>query len=62
MRLPLSAGLLLAGVASCPLGHAQSGSAISVEAGSVWQSRNNVQIPNSSEGTRFSLRDLQGGE
>jgi hypothetical protein len=30
------------------------------EAGPVWQSRNDVQIPNSVDGTRFSLVDLAG--
>lgn len=33
---------------------------IDLEAGPVWQSRNNVQIPNTTEGTRFSLVDLVG--
>lgn len=30
------------------------------ETGAVWQSRNQIQIPNSSEGTRFALTDIQG--
>jgi hypothetical protein len=33
---------------------------IEVEAGPVWQSRNDVQIPNDERGTRFSLKDLVG--
>ncbi|MFC1659889.1 hypothetical protein ACFL3S_00305 [Gemmatimonadota bacterium] len=33
---------------------------IEIEAGPVWQSRNNVQIPNDQAGTRFSLTDLAG--
>ncbi len=33
---------------------------IEVEAGPVWQSRNDVQIPNDQAGTRFSLVDLVG--
>ncbi len=33
---------------------------VEVEAGSVWQSRNDVRIPNDPSGTRFSLRDLAG--
>ncbi|MDG5767077.1 hypothetical protein QA596_06340 [Balneolales bacterium ANBcel1] len=33
---------------------------ISLEAGPVWQSRNSVQIPNSEDGTRFSLTELAG--
>uniref|UniRef100_A0A7V0Z3K9 Uncharacterized protein n=1 Tax=candidate division WOR-3 bacterium TaxID=2052148 RepID=A0A7V0Z3K9_UNCW3 len=31
-----------------------------LEGGLVWQSKNVVQIPNTSEGTRFSLVDLVG--
>lgn len=33
---------------------------IEMEAGPVWQSRNDVQIPNDAMGTRFSLTDLVG--
>jgi hypothetical protein len=33
---------------------------LELEAGPVWQSRNDVQIPNDDEGTRFSLVDLAG--
>ena len=33
---------------------------IEFEAGPVWQSRNDVQIPNDQTGTRFSLADLAG--
>ena len=33
---------------------------IELEAGPVWQSRNDVQIPNTNAGTRFSLVDLAG--
>lgn len=33
---------------------------IDLEAGTVWQSRNDVQIPNTDAGTRFSLVDLAG--
>jgi len=33
---------------------------IELEAGPVWQSRNDVQIPNDETGTRFSLVDLAG--
>ena len=33
---------------------------LELEAGSVWQSSNDVQIPNSELGTRFSLKDLVG--
>lgn len=31
-----------------------------LEAGPAWQTRNNVQIPNTEDGTRFSLVDLAG--
>jgi hypothetical protein len=34
--------------------------AVEVEAGATWQSYNDVQIPNDSRGTRFSLRELAG--
>ncbi|MBX3371370.1 MAG: hypothetical protein KF793_13370 [Nitrospira sp.] len=30
------------------------------ETGAVWQSRNQIQIPDSSNGTRFGLTDIQG--
>jgi hypothetical protein len=33
---------------------------IEMEAGPVWQTRNDVQIPNTDQGTRFSLVDLVG--
>jgi hypothetical protein len=33
---------------------------LELEAGPVWQSRNDVQIPNDDQGTRFSLVDLAG--
>ena len=33
---------------------------LEVEAGSTWQSSNDVQIPNTLAGTRFSLKDLVG--
>lgn len=33
---------------------------VELEAGPVWQSRNDVQIPNDATGTRFSLVDLVG--
>ena len=34
--------------------------ALELEAGPVWQSRNDVQIPNDDTGTRFSLEELAG--
>jgi hypothetical protein len=33
---------------------------LELEGGPVWQSRNDVQIPNAETGTRFSLADLSG--
>jgi len=42
---------------------AQSGAprlGIEVETGAIWQSRNDVQIPNTEDGTRFSLPDVIG--
>jgi hypothetical protein len=60
MRSSICAGLLLAGTSLCPAAFAQSTSGISLEGGAVWQSRNTARIPNTSEGSRFSLRDLQG--
>lgn len=33
--------------------------ALEFETGAIWQSRNQIQIPDSAEGTRFDLRDLQ---
>ncbi len=37
-----------------------SGFELELEAGPVWQTRNDVQIPNTDAGTRFSLVDLVG--
>jgi len=34
--------------------------AVELEGGAVWQSKNDVQIPNSEEATRFSLLDIEG--
>ncbi len=34
---------------------------LELEAGAVWQSRNDVQIPNDSSATRFALDDVLGG-
>ena len=38
----------------------QSAFSLEVEAGPTWQSGNDVQVPNTSAGTRFSLKDLVG--
>jgi hypothetical protein len=45
-----------------PGAHAQTTDrfVIELEAGLVWQTRNDVQIPNTDAGTRFSLVDLAG--
>lgn len=38
----------------------RAGLTVELEAGPVWQSRNDVRIPNDATGTRFSLRELTG--
>lgn len=53
--------LILASMVPWSATTAQTGTAIALEGGGVWQSRNTARIPNSDAGTRFSLRDLQGG-
>lgn len=57
-------GLLSAALTMNPLSTAAGQSVptfeIELEAGPVWQSRNDVQIPNDAIGTRFSLVDLAG--
>lgn len=58
-----SAALLLATVGAPASWAADSETpkwTIELEAGPVWQGRNDVQIPNDQTGTRFSLRDLVG--
>lgn len=53
--------LLAASPVLCATAFAQASmSGLSVEAGGTWQSRNTARIPNSVDGTRFSLRELQG--
>ncbi|MEJ2085179.1 MAG: hypothetical protein P8Y44_05795 [Acidobacteriota bacterium] len=42
------------------LGQTQPRFSLELEAGPVWQSRNEVQIPNDEQGTRFSLEQLTG--
>lgn len=60
-RLP---GLLPAILLLAPLSGARAQAVPAVqfelEAGPVWQTRNDVQIPNDETGTRFSLADLAG--
>jgi hypothetical protein len=38
----------------------QSAFVLEMEAGSTWQTSNDVQVPNTLEGTRFSLKDFAG--
>ena len=56
--------MAVSGFASLPVARAEAQShatfGIDVEAGPVWQSRNDVQIPNDGTGTRFSLVDVAG--
>ncbi|MBN2338243.1 MAG: hypothetical protein JXP48_06850 [Acidobacteria bacterium] len=33
---------------------------VEIEAGPAWQTKNDVRVPNSDAGTKFSLRDLEG--
>ena len=52
--------LLLAGMTVTAQAQEVSRFSVELELGSVWQSKNDVQIPNNDLGTRFSLRDLVG--
>lgn len=52
--------VFMCAVAPSILAQGVSGFVIDLEAGPVWQSRNDVQIPNTDAGTRFSLVDLAG--
>jgi len=47
-------------IAALPATAETSRFSLELEAGPVWQSSNNVQIPNDEFGTRFSLKDLVG--
>ncbi len=49
-----------AGVAGAWEGAPDSRFSLEVESGAIWQSRNQIQIPDSADGTRFALTDLQG--
>jgi hypothetical protein len=60
-----TAGILLLTALACvlpPKARAQDTPrfAVEIEVGPAWQSRNDVQIPNTAPATRFSLRDLAG--
>jgi hypothetical protein len=65
-RLVLAAALLLPGWIAPAASAFPSGAApqpsfhLEAELGALWQSRNDVQIPNTGDGTRFSLRDPTG--
>lgn len=52
--------LLMAFALAAQAAAAEPGLDIELEAGATWQERNKVQIPNDSDGTRFSLADLAG--
>ena len=58
------AGSISAALTALPLATATGQSVptfeIELEGGPVWQSRNDVQIPNDINGTRFSLLDIAG--
>ena len=56
----LLASVALLGLDSVLLGQEGPRFALELEAGPVWQTRNDVQIPNDATGTRFSFADLVG--
>ena len=58
--VPWSVVLAALGFLPPPCLRAQDTFQVEVEAGPVWQSRNDVQIPNDDRGTRFSLLDFAG--
>ena len=59
--LALAGAFIIGGEASAAPGDAESPFEIRIEGGPVWQSRNEVRIPNDASGTRFSLVDVIGG-
>ena len=61
-KAPLGVGMLLAILLSAPSGAPgkEQFIGLELETGPVWQSRNDVQIPNDPSGTRFSLYDFAG--
>jgi len=62
-RLSLTFALLLGAIAClAPAAGAQDSTrfAVELEGGAVWQTVNDVQIPNDASGTRFSVYDLAG--
>jgi hypothetical protein len=63
LRLALAVGITAAVTAATPIAAAAQDTrrlSVEIEAGPVWQSRNDVQIPNDASGTRFSLQSLTG--
>lgn len=52
--------MLPAGVSVPASAQESRGFSFEIEAGPVWQTRNDVQVPNNPSATRFSLRDLTG--
>jgi hypothetical protein len=59
-RAPIAAILASLTLAAAAFAGTPSTFALEVEAGPVWQTTNDIQIPNSDAGTRFSLVDLVG--
>ncbi len=59
-RTVVMTAILLAVAPAGLLAQGDSSFAVEIEAGPLWQSRNDVQIPNDENGTRFSLVDLAG--
>lgn len=59
-RSVAAAAVVLAAAPAIASAQGESTFAVELEAGPVWQSRNDVQIPNDGDGTRFSLVDLVG--
>lgn len=56
----VSLGTLLLALLASPVLAQRSGFVIEVEGGPVWQSYNDVEIPNDGTASRFSLSDLAG--
>jgi hypothetical protein len=61
--ITVSVGLLAAALIGMPApasAQESRGISLEIEAGPIWQTRNDVQIPNDPSATRFSLRNLTG--
>lgn len=59
-RHVVALGAVVAGLTSIAVSADVAPFSLEFEAGSTWQNKNKVQIPNDNEGTRFSLEDLVG--